>query len=214
MQWIRCALFLLLLRAFPLLGIKHDALAAALLGPRYQSPFHDFRPPQDLSEPTVSYNTGRGISAVTSWYSSNFADSHKDLALQLVRIAGPNGWILELGSFIGASAITLGNAVRKVGYATPIVCMDTWLGDVNMWKTKSRFLGPQGATGEPRLYEQYMTNLRAANLSHLVIPVQVPAMVGLRYLDNLIRSGRVPAPAVIYLDTAHEYPETVAWRGF
>ena len=200
---------LLLLRTTSTCGITHAALAAALLGPRYQSPFGAFQPPQDLREPTVTYNQGRGRAAVTSWYSSNFAESHRDLALELVRLAGHDGWILELGSFIGSSAVTLGNAVRKVGSATPIVCMDTWLGDVNMWNVKGRMLGPQGLSGEPRLYEQFMTNVRAANLSDIVIPVRAPAMVGLRYLDTMIRSGKITAPSIIYLDTAHEYPETV-----
>lgn len=150
------------------------------------------------------------------WYPSVF-QSHKELAQQMVIAAGMDGYILELGSYIGNSATTFARAARRLGYNTTIVCMDTWLGDVNHWLWKGKSLGGQGLAGQPLLFEQFMANIAANNVSRWVLPVRLTASVGLQYLDRLIRLGKVPQPGVIYLDTAHTYPETLteielAWQ--
>ena len=44
--------------------------------------------------------------------------------------AGEGGWLLEVGSFIGGSARTFVRAAKRLGLSTPIVCVDTWAGDV------------------------------------------------------------------------------------
>ena len=196
MPSLRLRWFLIVTRVGPVRSIAYEQLASALLGPQYGAPFARFKTPLDLEV------------LGTAWYKSNFASHHGDLARSLAHHAAPDGWILEVGSFVGSSAITLGRAVRSGNHRVPIVCMDTWMGDVGMWLAKGRMLGPQGVAGEPRLRDQFMSNVAAANLSDLVIPVQAPAMVGLRYVNTLIRRGTIPAPSVIYIDTAHEYPET------
>ena len=88
--------------------------------------------------------------------------------------------------------------------------MDTWLGDVNMWKWKGLWLGPTGPTGKPRLYEQFMLNVANNGFGDMIIPVQTSASVGLRYLMHLTSRGwgKMPRPSVMYVDAAHEYPET------
>ena len=196
MPSVRLRWLLIATRVGPVRSIAYEQLASALLGPQYGASFARFKTPLDLEV------------LGTAWYKSNFASHHGDLARLLAHHAAPDGWILEVGSFVGSSAITLGRAVRSGNHRVPIVCMDTWMGDVGMWLAKGRMLGPQGVAGEPRLRDQFMSNVAAANLSDLVIPVQAPAMVGLRYVNTLIRRGHIPAPPVIYIDTAHEYPET------
>ena len=88
--------------------------------------------------------------------------------------------------------------------------MDTWLGDVNMWRWKGSWLGPAGPTGKPRLYEQFMLSVIDFGFADVIIPVQISASVGLRYLmDRTGRGqGKIPRPSVTYIDAAHEYPET------
>ena len=53
-----------------------------------------------------------------------------------------------------------------------------------------------------------MANVIAANVSGHVIPIQVPAFEGLKYVARQIRTFGLSPPSVIYLDTAHEYPST------
>jgi hypothetical protein len=95
--------------------------------------------------------------------------------------------------------------------------MDTWLGDVFMWKAKKKWLGRQDGSGQPRLYEQFMTNVVGKGVSNTIVPVRTSATIGLKYLLSLVLAGRLPPPGVIYLDAAHEYPETeleigLAWQ--
>jgi len=184
-------------------AIAYDDLADAILG-------RGFRP-------FANYNA---TVPPSFWYRSNFETYHRDLATILVNHTGAGGWILEVGSFIGNSALAWSRAAARLNFdGLPVVCMDTWLGAADMWKRKGLALGPaRGPTGEPRLFDQFLANV-GSNIkgrTH-VLPLRAPAMVGLRYLHQLVREEKIPRPRVIYLDTAHDYPETqiemqAAWR--
>lgn len=145
------------------------------------------------------------------WYrQSSFAKQHANLAEVLMAEGGEGKWVLEVGSFIGASAITWAKASQKAGVKATLVAMDTWLGDVGFWQKKGKWLGPPDATtGEPRIFEQFMSNVVAAGVDHIVLPCRASALVGLRYLSQLIANQKLSPPNTIYLDSAHEYPETV-----
>ena len=119
----------------------------------------------------------------------------------------PDAWVLEAGSFIGNSAITWAGAAAALEMSAPVVCIDTWLGDVIMWLKKGAMLGPPGPDGQPRLFEQFMLNVAKKNLSHRVIPMRMPAAIGLQYVHLHTKCG-LPQPAIVYIDTAHTYPET------
>lgn len=173
--------------------LTRDLVSRVLLG-NISDPYAHFQPPADM--------------APNYWYGSVFARAHVDLAKLLVRHAGPDGYIVELGSFIGNSATVWANTAKAFGWSTPVVCIDTWLGDLVMWEMKGKLLGTPSATGQPRLYEQFMLNVIGANVSSHVVPMRLPAETGLRYLERRVLFGKLPAPRVIFLDTAHSYPET------
>lgn len=101
------------------------------------------------------------------------------------------------------------HAAAAVGSSITLVCLDTWLGDVGMWHRKGKWLGnPDGVTGAPRLFEQFLANIHGKNLSRRVLPLRAPSSVGLRYLSQLISAGKLSPPQIVYIDAAHEYPET------
>ena len=112
------------------MNADYDSLADAILGP-FVRPFDSF-------VPTVGINASTG-----QWYGSNFASGHSDLAQLLVAHAGARGWILEVGSFIGGSAKTFVRAARRLNLSTPLVCIDSWSGDLPMWLKKGSNLGPR-----------------------------------------------------------------------
>ena len=126
-------------------AVEYDDLADAILGPGFR-PFANFTPSVPAS----------------FWYRSNFATYHADLATLLVNHTGPDGWLLEVGSFIGQSGLTLARAAYRMGFhKMPIVCMDTWLGAADMWARKGATLGPnRGPLGEPRIWDQFLANVR------------------------------------------------------
>ena len=54
-----------------------------------------------------------------------------------------------------------------------------------------------------------MLNVRGKNASDRVIPIRMPAAQGLEYVHRSVRMAYIPPPSVIYIDTAHTYPETI-----
>ena len=97
---------------------SYAQLADVLLGEAMR-PFAGFRAPPDMSP--------------SFWYGSVFSQAHADLAEFLVGASPTDGWILELGSYIGGSAATWARAARARNRNMQIVCVDTWLGDAIMW---------------------------------------------------------------------------------
>ena len=207
----------------------YSRLADALLGAGVR-PFDGFRPPVDMRP---SY-----------WYGSVFAMSHADLATILLQQArrdaadGEDPWVLEAGSFIGNSAVVWASTMRALHIRSAVLCIDTWLGDLIMWEKRGKMLGKPGADGTPRLFEQFMLNVAGKNASADVLPLRMPALLGLQYVRRHVEqvcawharacppcmhthvhpadpSSRhveqegLPPPSIIYVDTAHTYPETI-----
>jgi hypothetical protein len=109
--------------------------------------------------------------------------------------------MIEVGSFIGGSAVLLGYLARTNGGI--VLCVDPWCGDINMW------LLPRFATtmaiehGSPRIYERFLARILAEGLSDVVLPVRLPSTLAARMFRVLKYHFDL-----IYLDSAHEFGET------
>merc|ERR1719387_1367596 len=129
---------------------------------------------------------------------------------------GPKFW-LEVGSFIGNSAITTARQIKKAGLRTSIIAVDPFTGDVNMWAWNKGLTGPNkfnymemDSTGSGRIYETFLANVKAAGHQDTVLPVRASSLVGMRLLTRLQQEKRLDQlPKVIYLDSAHEKDETL-----
>jgi len=175
----------------------YSTLADEFLGAGVR-PFEGFRPPDDMR---AHY-----------WYGSVFSMSHYDLAEILLTTVQDawrdDAWVLEAGSFIGNSAVTWASTMRALQMRSVVVCIDTWLGDIIMWEKRGKMLGKPGADGQPRLFEQFMLNVAGKNMTEYVLPLRMPASIGLLYVRRHVEQQGLPPPAIIYVDTAHTYPET------
>eukprot|EP00966_Prymnesium_polylepis_P041757 969538-Prymnesium_polylepis.2 len=78
-----------------------------------------------------------------------------------------------------------------------------------MWRRKGKWLGTLSRSGEPQLFEQFMLNVIDDGLARVVLPVRIASIVGLQYAFELIAEGKTPRPSIIYVDAAHQYPETL-----
>lgn len=108
---------------------------------------------------------------------------------------------VEVGSFVGASAILLGNWLRAE--RGMLLCVDTWCGDINMW-LHPRFASVMAKEdGDPKLYHHFMQNIIKAGLTDTVMPLRVTSVVAARMLKVLGYR-----PDFVYLDSAHEAGET------
>lgn len=151
---------------------------------------------------------------------SNLRPDLVDMALAHVK---PKFW-LEVGSFIGNSAIKTAQRIKEKNLDTSVVCLDPFTGDVNMWawekkkvqKKEWRFLSPEH--GEPGIYNRFRANVVNAGVADVIVPIVATSIVGMKLLPRLVHENRLSEyPGVIYLDSAHEKGETLlelnlAWK--
>lgn len=142
-------------------------------------------------------------------YVSNAQRNSANLRHVVVTHLGrPPRLILEVGSFTGSGAIhawaplVLMNGTQDA----MVICMDTWLGDINMRLGEKDF-GPfmQVERGLPHLYDRFLQRVVDFQLTETIFPVHIDSITGARIFSTL--NWRVD---VIYLDSAHEIGMTFA----
>ncbi|CAF0988806.1 unnamed protein product [Adineta steineri] len=114
-------------------------------------------------------------------------------------------FIVEIGSFTGNSASIMGNVLKKSYSGSFILCIDTWLGDLNMWVNKVVWKHLSvSEDGRPTVYYQFLINIIKQNLTEIILPASMTSILGARFLQTYQFY-----PQVIYLDSAHEQGETL-----
>jgi predicted O-methyltransferase YrrM len=113
--------------------------------------------------------------------------------------------VVEVGSFMGKSATMIGTALKKEHrWANAVLlCIDTWLGGLEHWHEKPLRQMMHIEYGRPTVYEQFIANIIAANLTKHVIPFSTTSILGARFLLD-----KKVYPQVIFLDSAHLQGET------
>ena len=111
--------------------------------------------------------------------------------------------ILEAGSFIGSGALHAWQPLLDPAGGI-LICIDSWLGDINMRLGKhfQRWMALEN--GFPSLGKVFMARVLASGHSDKVFPLSVPAMLGFKLIYLL--GYRVD---LIYVDSAHERGETL-----
>jgi hypothetical protein len=124
---------------------------------------------------------------------------------ELIRQTQPKV-IIEVGTWKGASAITMGTICKALGLQTTIYCIDTWLGALEFWAgehstAKERDLMLKN--GYPQIYYQFISNVVHAGLQDIIIPVPNTSLTGARILKDV-------KAELIYIDGSHEYEDVKA----
>jgi len=109
--------------------------------------------------------------------------------------------IVEVGSWKGQSAITMGKVIKSKNINCKIFCIDTWLGALefisHLKDTPERNLLLKN--GYPQIYYQFLSNVVHNKLQDVIIPIPNTSTIGFKYLNWLgIR------PELIYIDASHE----------
>jgi hypothetical protein len=113
-------------------------------------------------------------------------------------------FVVEVGSFTGGSTVVIGSKIREKGLkGVPFLCIDTWLGDLNMWLNKAVWNFLDVRWGRPTVWDQWFLNVITANLTDTVIPFSTTSLLGARWLKA--HNYQVD---FLYLDSAHEIDET------
>jgi cephalosporin hydroxylase len=161
------------------------------------------------------------FSVEKSYLDDNYPHTNIDINLIefLINKLRPDFW-LELGSFVGGSAVKVAQTIKKTGSGAGLICCDPFSGDVNMWdwEKEPKVLGNDGSpyrflnlqSGIPTIYQRFLANIYYSELSDIVTPVPVTSIVAAKLLKRLFDQKRISLkPSVIYLDSAHEPDETL-----
>jgi hypothetical protein len=108
---------------------------------------------------------------------------------------------VEVGSFIGNSALLLGNFMKNRGGV--LLCVDTFLGDINMWLKPQFQEIMDKSDGNPKIFDLFVDRIVSNNLTDTVLPVRLTSIIAARMFKVLNYQFDF-----VYLDSAHEALET------
>ena len=101
--------------------------------------------------------------------------------------------IIEVGTFWGTTAIELAKAVNG-----SIICVDQWLGDVEMWSNPDWVKQLRGK--EPRYYHEFVANVFANACQDKIVPLRLTSLQAARVLKH-----RCIECDAVYIDGSHDY---------
>lgn len=112
--------------------------------------------------------------------------------------------IIEVGTWLGASAIHMAGICKNLGLSTKIYCVDTWLGAEEFWTrmagTEERNLKLKN--GYPSVYFDFLANVVEHDLQEVITPVPNTSFIGSVILNHYgIKAD------LIYIDGSHLYED-------
>lgn len=117
-------------------------------------------------------------------------------------------FIIEVGTWLGASAIHMANLCRDLGLDASILCVDTWLGAVEFWldtQDDTRYGALELLHGYPQVYYQFLGNVMLAGHKDRIIPFPTTSLIAARWLKR-----KKMTADLIYIDASHDYPDVLA----
>lgn len=123
---------------------------------------------------------------------------------ELIREVRP-ATIIEVGTWLGASAIQMSSQCRKANLRTKIWCVDTWLGAEEFWYSE---LGDRDLclrNGYPQVYFEFLSNIVQHGYQDVIVPVPCTSLIAARIL-----SARGLSADLIYIDGSHHRDDVAA----
>jgi len=115
--------------------------------------------------------------------------------------------VVEVGTWLGASAVTMGSRMIRLGIDGVVVCVDTFLGDPEWreWKEEraapwkmDAFKSLNLVNGFPNMYETFLKGIIASGLEKRIVPFPATSIQAYFFMK---REGIVPD--LIYIDGDH-----------
>jgi len=109
------------------------------------------------------------------------------------------GLIVEVGTWLGGSAIHMGHLLRANGLAKScILCVDTWLGSSEHYQYAEGRATMKLVNGRPSFYEDFMQNVAEHGLQDIILPFSITGTGAAQVLQEL-----EIVPDLVYLDGDH-----------
>lgn len=114
--------------------------------------------------------------------------------------------IIEVGSFLGYSAIKMAKEVKRLGLDTKIICVDTWLGSPEHYSMhkgdmKDNRLGYE--FGYPTMYYKFISNVILNDVHDIISPFPFPSSIAFKTLEKIFNELNIKAD-FIFVDGSHE----------
>jgi SAM-dependent methyltransferase len=121
--------------------------------------------------------------------------------------------IIEVGTWKGGSALTLADHLERLGLNGEILCIDTWLGALEMWTDlddPKRYGSLNLRNGYPTLYYTFLANVVRRGHQARITPLPLPSFTAAQWCGlNGIHAD------LIYIDGSHEeedvHQDLTAW---
>lgn len=108
--------------------------------------------------------------------------------------------IIEVGSWMGQSAVNLASSVKRLGLTdTSVICIDTWLGSKEHWRDKELMKHLELVNGYPSFQRRFLTNIVQAGVADYVVPIPMPSQIGASFLKDFNLKADL-----IYIDGSHD----------
>ena len=113
--------------------------------------------------------------------------------------------VVEVGTWKGASALSMARAMAARDIPGTVIAADTWLGAVYHWADEELFAELATEHGFPSLYRTFLANVLREGLAERVVPLPLDSVTA----AALMRLRGVAAD-VIHLDAGHEEASVAA----
>ena len=130
-----------------------------------------------------------------AWYGDHGA--MREIFKTAIDKANP-GLIVEVGSFVGESAIFMADYLGNRDSA--VLCVDTWYGGIDHYKGAPEKINMH--FGRPDLFYRFMSNVIAKGESGKIVPLALDSQNAARLLKNM-----GIAPDLVYVDASHEFED-------
>jgi hypothetical protein len=161
---------------------------------------------------TLYSGTSPYRSSDASWVDEGYPHTNivPELLVALFEFIPPI-YVVEFGSMLGGSAIKMADVIRSMGLPAEIICIDPFVGDINMWDWEKdaewKFL--RLTDGVPTIYKRFLANCQGHGHEQRILPINTTTMIGAGLLHRLAEQGRIHGmPNYVYLDSAHLPEET------
>lgn len=125
-------------------------------------------------------------------------NGRKPIFEKLVREIEPTR-IIEVGSWKGQSAITMGKVLRSLDVKCEIRCVDTWLGALEFWWARDKSRDLRLKNGYPQVYYQFLSNVVHNKMEDIILPFPTTSDIAHRFF----KKNKITAQ-LIYIDASHE----------
>lgn len=114
---------------------------------------------------------------------------------------------IEVGTWLGASALHMANLNKQHATEGVILCVDTWLGSLEFWTRRDdpeRYQALRCEFGYPTVYRQFIANVIHAGMQDVIIPFPNTSEIAAAWVKDAGFKADL-----IYLDASHNYRAVV-----